>query len=198
VIRALERAAPIYRAHCRTEHNSRNQEWIDQVTPLIARYEKTLRPALAHAYHVRWPNGRIRVEMSYYTTGAAAYTSLGPTLITISSWSQRNQGSAGVETIFHEAGHSLVQKVRDEIGAAENRSGKKLSHQDLWHAVMFYTTGELVRQQLPEVIPYAIKYGMWEKNWPNTLPVMEEDWKPFLDGRGRFRDSIDRLVADLD
>jgi len=37
---------------------------------------------------------------------------------------------------------------------------------------------------------------MWENDWPDSLAAMEKDWKPFLDGNGRFKDSIDRLVAD--
>jgi hypothetical protein len=143
--------------------------------PLIGEYEKALKPALSHAYNTPWPKGRIRVEMSYYTTGSSAYTSLQPTLITISSWSARNVGPAGLETIFHEAGHSLVQKVVDEIGAAEGRRGRKLANQNLWHGIIFYTTGELVQRQLPTLVPYAIKYGMWDKDWPGSLPVLEKD-----------------------
>jgi len=196
VVQMLEKAAPVYRAQWWTEHNRKNHEWIDQVTPLIAEYDKSLRSALSHAYNTPWPKGLIRVEMSYYTTGKSAYTSLGPTIITISSWSRRNEGPAGLETIFHEAGHGLIQNVMDEIDAAETRRGRKLSHQDLWHAVIFYTTGELVRRHLPALVPYATKYGMWESTWPNSLPVMENAWKPFLDGDGDFRDSIDRLVAN--
>ena len=195
LIEILEKAAPVYRAHWWTDHNGKNHEWIDQVTPLIANYENALKPALSHAYNTHWPKRRIRVEMSYYTTGKSAYTSLRPTLITVSSWSQRNEGPAGLETIFHEAGHGLIQKVRDEISAAANRSGKKLTHEDLWHAVIFYTTGELVRRHLPALNPYAIKYGMWENTWPNSFPVMEKNWKPFLDGHGHFKDAIDRIVS---
>jgi hypothetical protein len=193
----LEEAAPTYRAHWWAEHDRKNHEWIDQVSPLIAKYESVLKPALAHAYHTPWPKGRMRVEMSYYTTGASAYTSLYPTLITISSWSQRNEGPAGLETIFHEAGHGLVQKIRPEISAAEKRTGRKLAHDDLWHAIMFYTTGTIVKQQVPEITPYAIKYGMWDHNWPDTLPILEQDWRPFLDGKSRFKEAIDRMVADL-
>jgi hypothetical protein len=134
--------------------------------------------------------------MSYYTTGASAYTSLWPTIVTISSWSRRNEGPAGLETLFHEAGHCLIQKVQDEIRRAEKRQGKQLSRQKPWHAVIFYSTGEVVRQYLPAVVPYAIKYGLWESELTGFLPVMEKDWKPFLDGSGRFKDAIDRIVAD--
>jgi hypothetical protein len=198
LLETLAEAAPIYRAHWWTEQDRKNREWIDRVSPMIASHEKALKPALSHAYNTPWPDGRIRVEMSYYTTGAAAYTSLRPTIITISSWSQRNEGSAALETIFHEAGHSLVRKITDEMSAAEKRTGRKLAHQDLWHALMFYTTGELVKQQAPDLIPYAVKYGMWEHDWPGSLPVLEKDWKPFLDGKARFKDALDRIVADSD
>lgn len=192
----LEKAAPVYRAHWWAEHDRKNREWIDQVTPSIAEHEKDLRPALAHAYHTAWPKGRIRVEMSYYTPGVSAYTLLRPTLITISSWSQRNAPPAGLETIFHEAGHALIDKVTKEIGATEKRRGRKAPYPDLWHAVIFYTTGELVHRDVPELTPYAVKYGMWDNNWPDLLPILEKEWKPFLDGEGNFKDAVDRFATD--
>jgi hypothetical protein len=59
---------------------------------------------------------------------------------------------------------------------------------------MFYTTGELMRKCLPEVEPYAIKYGLWEQGWRGVYDVMERHWKPFLDGDGTFREAIDGVV----
>jgi hypothetical protein len=41
-----------------------------------------------------------------------------------------------------------------------------------------------------------MKYGLWESAWPQVLPLMEKDWKPFLDGKGTFKDAIKQLVAD--
>ncbi|HEV2473201.1 MAG TPA: hypothetical protein VGS41_11080 [Chthonomonadales bacterium] len=193
----LENAAPIYRAHWWPAQQRSNQEWMDRISPLVARCEDAVKPALSHAYNSPWPHHRIRVEISYYTTGVSAYTSLRPTLITISSWSKRNQDTAAVETLFHEASHSLIRKVADEIQAYQNRTGKKLTHGDLWHAVIFYTTGEIVGRCEPDLVPYAIKYGMWDTAWPNTLPALDKDWRPYLEGKAKFKASIDRLVADL-
>lgn len=81
VIDTLEQAAPVYRAHWWPEHHRKNAQWIENVTPLVAQHEKNLK-------------NRIRVEMSYYTTGKSAYTSLWPTLITISQLesAQRRRG----------------------------------------------------------------------------------------------------------
>jgi hypothetical protein len=186
----LEPAASIYRAHWWTEHDRKNREWIDEVTPLVAAHEDFLRTALARAYDMPWPKQRVHVEVSYYLTGASGYTSLRPTLTTVSSWSKRNAGAAGVETLFHEAGHAQMTRVQQ----AMKRVNRRPAHDDLWHALMFYTTGELVRKCLPEVEPYAIKYGLWEQGWRGVYDVMVRHWKPFLDGQGTFREAIEGVV----
>src|SRR6185436_1319281 len=118
--------------------------------------------------------GPVRVEVSYYVTGNSAYTAVEPTLITVSSGSQRNQGPAALENVFHEAGHALVQKTFAEIAKDEKSQKKDLKHRDLWHALMFYTTGELVGKQVPELEPYATKYSLWESSWQGLLPAMEK------------------------
>ena len=191
IFQILEKAAPVYRAHWWPEHDRKNREWIDTVSPLVTAHEGALKPALARAYDTRWPRERVRVEVSYYLTGGSGYTSLEPTLTTVSSWSKRNAGAAGVETLFHEAGHAMMARVQKEID-----SYKKHLPKDLWHALMFYTTGELVSRRLPEVEPYAIKYGLWESGWPGVLEVLKRRWKPFLDGQGTFREAIDAVVME--
>jgi hypothetical protein len=194
--RVLESAAPVYRARWWADHDRNNREWISSVTPLIAKYENALRPALSHAYDTPWPKAPIRIEVSYYVPGNSAYTALDPPLITISSGSQRNSGSSAIENIFHEASHVLVQKAFTEIAKDEKALKKELKYRDLWHALVFYTTGKLVKAQVPELEPYATKYGLWESAWPGVLPIMEKDWKPFLEGTGTFKDTIKQLVAD--
>jgi len=194
--RILESAAPIYRARWWADHDGKNREWISSVSPLIAKYENALKPALSHAYDTPWPKVPIRVEMSYYVPGNSAYTAVDPTLITVSSSSQRNSGPSALENIFHETSHALVQKAFAEIAKDEKSLKKELKYRDLWHALIFYTAGELVKKQVPELEPYAAKYGLWESSWPQILPVMEKDWKPFLEGKSAFKDAIKQLVVD--
>jgi hypothetical protein len=195
MVQVLEAVAPIYRARFWPEHEARNREWIASVIPLVAKHETALKPALARAYDTPWPKSSIRVEVSYYVTGNSAYTSTEPTLITVSSRSERNQGAGGVETLFHEAGHALVQKTFAEIGKEEKSRKKTLKYRDLWHALMFYTTGELARKQLPELEPYAMIYGLWDANWPEIFTILEKEWKPFLEGKTTFKDAIKQVVA---
>ena len=192
----LAAVAPIYRARLWPEHDAKNKEWIVSITPVIAKSEGALKPALSRAYDTPWPKAAVRVEVSYYVAGNSAFTSTEPTLVTISSRSERNQGAGGLETVFHEAGHALVQKAFAEIAKDEKSLKKELKYRDLWHALLFYTTDQLVKKQVPELEPYAMKYGLWESNWPEMLPIMEKTWKPFLEGKGTFKDAVKQLVAD--
>jgi hypothetical protein len=184
----LRQVAPFYREHWWPLHDQKNREWMETAGPLVATYERAARAALSHAYDTPWPKGRMRVEMSYYTTGAAAYTSLRPTHITVSSWSRRNVGAAGVETLFHEAGHALIERVQKAIGPG---------HGTLWHAIIAYTSGEVMRRLVPSLTPYGIQYGQWTNEWPGVFPILEKHWKPFLEGNGEFQDAIARVVKDL-
>jgi hypothetical protein len=191
---SLEAAAPIYRQHWWTDRQRHNQEWADRAAALIAVHEAGLRADLARAYQGKWPHRPMEAEVSYYLTGASAYTSLRPTRITVSSWSKRNEGDAALETMFHEAGHGLIWKVQRGIGAAEAKLGRRARHPDLWHALLFYTTGELVRRRLPSLEPYAVKYGMWDNTWPGLLAAVKQYWQPYLDGQADFREAITRVV----
>jgi len=193
----LEKAAAIYRAHWWPDHERKNREWIAEATPLVGKYESALKPALVRAFDTAWQKGPIHVEMSYYVTGASAYTAIFPTLITVSSSSQRSVGPAMVEVLFHESSHALVVKARDELTKEAKSRKKDLPYPDLWHALLFYTNSEIVKKQIPELEPYPAKYGMWENTWPLALPVFEKDWKPFLEGNRNFHNAIKQVVDDL-
>jgi hypothetical protein len=192
----LEKVAPIYRAHWWPDHDRKNREWIAAATPLVAKHEAVLKPALARAFDTPWEKRPIHVEMSYYVTNASAYTAIFPTLITVSSSSPRTVGPAMVEVLFHESSHALIVKARDELSKETRNRKTELPYPDFWHALLFYTNSEIVKKQLPELEPYANKYGMWQNNWPLALPVFEKDWRPFLIGKGNFREALKQIVAD--
>lgn len=67
---------------------------------------------------------------------------------------------------------------------------------DLWHAVLFYTTGEMVRRAIPGYVPYAEANGLWKSAWPMCLNPLNRDWKPYLEGNVSFADAVSALVKD--
>ena len=144
---ALEAAAPVYRAHLWPEHDRANRRWILRVAPLVIEQSVGLSERLADIYQTRWPRQKIRVDVAAYANWAGAYTTLDPLRVTISSLDPRNQGAEALEVLFHEASHGIAEPVQDAI-IRECRQRDKAIPRDLWHALIFYTTGEVIRPVL--------------------------------------------------
>lgn len=145
IAKALETAAPVYRAHWWAEHDRLNRAWITSVSSLVRGMGGDMARDLAMFYQARWPPDKIRVDVTCYAGWAGAYTTLDPVDITVSSLDSRDQGLPGFEILFHEASHALAEFVRDAIVRECRERGKPIPR-DLWHALLFYTTGEIVKR----------------------------------------------------
>ena len=211
LVAALERAAPVYRARWWPEHDRSNRSWIASVGPLVRGLGGSLSRQLAATYHSNWPAGRLRADVVFYGGPFGAYTSLDPVHLTISSADARNQGTAALEVLFHEASHALASAVRQAI-VRECRARSKPIPRDLWHALLFYTTGEIVKLALqkdaaaPEgsvggspgnYTPYAYRYGLYARGWSQYQRLLERYWQPYLDGKVEFDTAVARLVSAL-
>ncbi len=210
LIAALEGAAPIYRAKFWSEHDRTNRQWIDGDAPLIRRIGLPLAEELSAVYEKPWQREPIRVDVVIYAGPFGAYTSLDPTHITVASGDPRNDGLAGFEILFHEASHALALPVQDAIAEACRQRDIPIPR-DLWHALVFYTTGEVVRRaaaegrlQLPGAgtksaayTPYAYRNNIYSRGWDDYLRVLEKYWQPYLDGRTDFEHAVRTMVNGL-
>src|SRR6266568_2870764 len=143
----LETAAPVYRARLWPEHDRANRRWIMRVAPLVREQGVGLSERLADIYQTRWPRAKIRVDLTGYADRAGAYTTADPLRVTISSLDSRNQGAAALEVLFHEGSHGIAEPVQAAI-IRECHQRDKAIPRDLWQALVFYTTGEVLRPVL--------------------------------------------------
>jgi hypothetical protein len=201
----LEAAAPVYRAHEWPDHDRANRKWIAQVAPLVRQKGLGLSERLADIYQTRWPKEKIRVDVSAYANSQGAYTTLDPLRVVIASTDPRNQGSAALEILFHEASHGIAEPVQQAI-LRECRQREKAIPRDLWHALLFYTTGEVIKPVFtgqtvgapdPEYTPYAIRERLYQRDWDDYLKLLTRFWQPYLDGRVTFDDAIAHMVSAL-
>jgi len=208
----LEAAAPVYRAHLWPEHDKANRRWILQVAPLVREQGVGLSERLADIYQTRWPHGKIRVDVVAYANWAGAYTTVDPLRVTISSLDSRNQGPQALEVLFHEGSHGIAEPVQRAI-IRECRQRDKPIPRDLWHALVFYTTGEVIRTVLTSSLAssadkgnggpasgysaYAFREGLYQRGWKNYLELLQRFWQPYLDGKATFDDAIARMVSSL-
>jgi hypothetical protein len=208
----LEAAAPIYRAHLWPEHDRANRRWIQRVSPLVREQGVGLSERLADIYQTRWPRAKIRVEVTGYANWAGAYTTVDPLRVTISSLDSRNQGTEALEVLFHEASHGIAEPVQAAIIRQCHQRDKAIPR-DLWHALVFYTTGEVIRPVLSSpaatsgnqdgsvsgggYTPYAVREGLYQRGWNDYLKLLQRFWQPYLDGQASFDDAIARMVSSL-
>lgn len=202
---ALDGAAPVYRAHLWTEHDRTNRRWISAVAPLVRRSGLDLSHRLAEIYETDWPKERIRVDVTSFANSSGAYTTLDPLRVTVASTDARNQGPEALEILFHEASHGISDNVQSAI-LRECRQRDKPVPRDLWHALLFYTTGEIIRPAVfpsdaaaakAGYIPYAVREGLYKRGWESYLRVLTQFWQPYLDGKETFDDAIAHMVSAL-
>jgi len=201
--RVLETAAPVYRAHWWPEQDRANRAWIAGVSPLVRQMGGDLAQQLAEVYQARWPTGKIRVDVAAYANRSGAYTTLDPMDVTLSSSDPGNQSASGFEVLFHEASHALAERVSNTIARECRERGKPIPR-DLWHALLFYTTGEVVQRALKSsnaqagsYTPYAVREGLYTRGWSGYLLLLERFWQPYLDGKTDFDAAIARMVSSL-
>lgn len=209
----LESVAPIYRTHWWADQDRANRRWVARVSPLIREQGVGLSERLADIYQTRWPKERIRVDVCAYANTAGAYTTLDPLRVTIASSDPRNQGTEAFEVLFHEASHSIALPVEAAI-SRECKQRDKPIPRNLWHALIFYTTGEVLRPIMkapsiekgggdappppsvrPNLVPYELRDILTQRGWDEYHLLLLLYWQPYLDGKVNFEDAIAHLIS---
>jgi hypothetical protein len=197
VFAVLKQAAPIYRKHWWPAHQHENQLWMERMVPRVAQFSPKVIPQLEKFLNSPWP-GPDRVDVSYFVVAlGSAYTTTDPGHTTISSSREANSSDTGLETVFHEAAHLLTRNLQHQL--LQDCHVENADCGDLWHAIQFFTVGEVVKQQLASGYePYAFKYGLYQRGrWPTFLPLIRKDWQPYMEGKMRFEDAIKTLASEI-
>jgi hypothetical protein len=197
---ALERAAPVYRRHWWPQHDRDNRAWIAAAEPLLQAHGAALARAVAAAYGRTWPAQPIDVDVSVQAGPFGAYTTGPPTHVTLSSVAPANR-LAALEMLFHEASHGWDDVVEQGIARAATAQGKTPPRQ-LWHAVLFFTAGELTRRELAlwgdeDYVEYALRNGVYTRACGDCRALLLKHWGPRLSGRVSVDDALAALVAAM-
>ena len=196
----LERLMPIYRRRWWPEHDRTNRAWIAAVQPLLDRHGTALSQALTRTYETTWPSDPVPVDVSVTAGPNGAYTTGPPTHVTMSSTDRSLQGLASLEMLFHESSHSPVSNLFLRVREAATEQNVPVPPQ-LWHAVLFYTAGELTSRELTA---NGVAYSAYADQGLYTnlcgagcREKIAEHWTPRLDGKRSVGDSLSALVGSF-
>jgi hypothetical protein len=196
----LERLMPIYRKYWWADHDRSNREWIAAAQPLIDRHGMAIRQALTRTYGVSWPPQPIDVDLSVTAGPNGAYSSSTPPHVTLSSTDPSYRGYHALEMVFHESSHTLglyPGLIQGLTRAAEEQH--VTIPRQLWHAVLFFTAGELTRREL---LAHGIEYleyadaGLYKNLCgAGCREKIVEHWTPHLHGKRSMPDALAALVG---
>src|SRR4030095_11741691 len=128
-----------------------------------------------------------------YSNWAGAYSTTGDLLV-MASQNPEVQGLYAFETVFHEGMHqgdaTVLEALRQQAIKLNNFFPRGLSH-----SLIFFTAGQAVRSVVPDHVPYAYKYGVWQRGMDQFRTPLQEIWKPYLDGRGTRDEAFAALIV---
>lgn len=194
---ALDRAAPVYARCIWVRQDASNQQWIADAKRLDERYGAEVQEGVAGYLQTPFPLTPIRIDIVVETgKRQGAYTD---TQTVIPGGRPSYQGLASLEMIYHEISHiASTAKLEDAIEARLKATQRKLDT-DLWHVVQFYTVGAVVKNALKgmEYEPYADKAGLYKGYWSPLMPLVENEWRAYMDGKQTFEQAVVRMVDRL-
>jgi hypothetical protein len=199
----LQRAAPVYSKHWWPQHDALNRQLANSFIAPLGKYGPRLQQQLLAAYRSSWPGGaqtRMRVDLVFHANWAGAYSFAGPADLTLASAvDERSAGWRKLELLFHEASHPLFTQINQDIDGAAQRLGR--APNQLWHATLFFTTGEIVRRTLEkdgitDYVPYAYANGLFaaDSDWGLYARALEKHWQPYLSGNKDYESALIGLV----
>ncbi|HEX7796247.1 MAG TPA: hypothetical protein VF456_17920 [Vicinamibacterales bacterium] len=196
----LLQAAPIYRKYWWDAHDAANRAWIEQVSRQTSPLAESIIDRITRLYRVKWFTSPVRVDVVRVGKSLGAYTSVNPTPhIVVASGDSSYAGWSGTEMLFHESSHALIFDTRRAIDSAVRSAGK--NPRDLWHVVLFYVAGEVTRQQLGaqniNYVPYLYANGLFDSAWPAYRDPIEQQVRPFVDGRITYEEMAANLARAL-
>lgn len=201
----LRKVEPIYHRVWWPQHDAGNRAWLRDVLPHVRRLESEIGALLAEIFGGTWPAQPVRVDMVPHANELTAYTTWEPH-VTISTAPANAQLPVSLELIFHEPCHAdtLQGAIERAIRAAEERTGLK-APRDLWHVVLFQTTGCLIEEYWhangrPDYHRLIDAIAQRVKAWQPQLAAVDRHWTPVIRARGEGRaaalDSILRELAE--
>jgi hypothetical protein len=195
----LAGVADLYRQRRWPSDDRVNRFWWTIATALLGDAGEELVREHERVHGAAYP-ARIVVDVSAFGGRFGAYTTVydGFVHTTVSSRDPSYQGFRALEMTLHEASHSVDATIAEGIRRAADAAGVEVPP-DLWHGVLFHTSGELTRRALAArgVADYhPVSAEILETGFLRRYrTVLETHWQSYLDGELSREEAFTRMVT---
>jgi len=196
-------AAPAYKACRWPAQDEANRKWIEAAKAQLAADEQKVGARVQALYQKKWTALPIPVDIVQTVDFSGANTILGKPGTGYILVANENEMPYALEVVFHEASHILMDH-NDPIRLALDKAAQAGSFKqpgDLWHVVLFYTTGEAVRRILADQGKPGYKpmlYGIYDRGtWIDYRSALESAWTPYIEGKRTLAEAAAALIGEL-
>lgn len=203
LVAALRGADAFYREHLWPAHDAQNREFVEQRISTIRAIEERVVGDCSKAYQYEFDHRRYRIDLTDYATFFGAYTTNEPYVsATISSRNAMHAGTQGIEVVFHEVSHAMMDRLIGTQAALATELGKPLDH-NVWHTILFVTTGNFVREALAE---RGIEHEIYIEEQalgsrvPGLRGIIDEiaaQWTPYLRGQTTMEQALREILVRI-
>ncbi len=199
---ALAQAMPLYRKEQWPLDDGVNRFWISVAEPMLASTVTELLAAHEQAYGRPFPK-HILVDVAAFGWEFGAYTVGDAESVhcVIQSNDPASQGYSALESLMHEPAHGIVEPAAGALGADLVKAAAELNRKipyNLWHALLFYTAGDLTRRALAsrgvDYKPLIYWGGFFERQFAGFKEPLETYWRAYLDGKQTREEAIRQIV----
>jgi hypothetical protein len=196
---------PIYQRVFWPVHLTENKIWLNTLLKKLTRYGEPIQVRLSQVFQSKLVLKPVHKVDIVYKPGIrqGAYTSRNAHSIINSSYADYQDWQA-MEIVFHELCHTIAvnrsSKLRQLIKTEFERAGMS-QHMDIWHPILFYSVGQIVKQNISSeqagYQSYATKNNLYQTGWQYPEAIFIECWQPYLDGLISMQQAIQNLAEKL-
>lgn len=197
---ALTQASEFYSQYLWNEQDKLNREFISTRLDDIKKIENDVIRNSSKYYQYKYNGVKFRIDMVDYATFFGAYTTTEPYIsAVISSTYKSHSGSQGIEVIFHEASHGMIDSVFLTQQTICKDKNLEFDH-NIWHTILFYSTGMFVKNELQkqnidhEIYIYKNKLGDINPSVKKTIESVAENWQLYLDDKTTMNEAISQIL----
>lgn len=201
IINAMQKADRLYRDNYWEQQQAANNSFITSWIGTIKKIEEEVITQCSKYYKYTFAGKKFRIDLTEYATFFGAYTTTEPYVsAVISSGDKRHQGTQGIEIIFHEVSHAMI----DEVFRAQQKicTDKNIAFDhNVWHSILFYSTGTFVKNALAkeglehELYISKNKLASLNPTIKKQIDAITLSWQLYLDGKTDMQTALNAILV---